>query len=687
MDTYHQLIYNGSNIPGSPIHSPTNTPSPTTSPSQTSPSLSYTVSHGVPTMYGNNMPLFPFPSKIHSKLQQTMNHSFGPHPLLNQSAGPPGQALPPPGSILTQQPPLTVSLSTGVSNPLSTGISSLHWQQQLLYAQSSRQSASPHHHARQAAAAARNNSSAVAITDPNNPNKPPVNGVGVEKSSQDKKDRSSQWKTIDLGGMGLKNISNELFRYTFLTTLYIKHNNLTRLSPEIAKLRRLTVLDVSGNKLTSLPPELGMVTRLRELLVFDNLLMTLPYELGTLYRLEILGLEGNPISEPIKSMLQKEGTPAVIQYLRDSSPLPQQPAEREWISLDNDPSNSNSPDVFTLLSYNVLCEKYATSQHYGYIPSWALAWNYRKDLILQDVLSYNADIVCLQEVDTSQYEEFFKDQLRAQADYDSVYWPKSRAKTMSEWEKKTVDGCATFFKASKYTLIDKQLIEFNQVALQRPDFKKTDEMFNRVITKDNIAIVTLLENKETQARLIVANCHIHWDPSYADVKLVQVAMLTDELEKYAEKWCAQSTNPIHNYSPPTKMSTIICGDFNSTPESGVYDFLSHGTVQQDHHDFGDHVYGTYTSEGLSHRFSLKSAYANIEELPFTNFTPSFTGVIDYIWYTTHSLTVTGLLGGIDKEYVSKMVGFPNVHFPSESVKFQLYSEACFLSVGYSTNSY
>jgi len=249
-----------------------------------------------------------------------MNHSFGPHPLLNQSAGPPAQALPPPGSILTQQPPLTVSLSTGVSNPLSTGIGSLHWQQQLLYAQSSRQSASPHHHARQAAAAARNNSSAVAITDPNNPNKPPVNGVGVEKSSANKRDRSSQWKTIDLGGMGLKNISNELFRYSFLTTLYIKHNNLTRLSPEIAKLRRLTVLDVSGNKLTSLPPELGMVTRLRELLAFDNLLMNLPYELGTLYRLEILGLEGNPISEPIKSMLQKEGTPAVIQYLRDSSP-------------------------------------------------------------------------------------------------------------------------------------------------------------------------------------------------------------------------------------------------------------------------------------------------------------------------------------------------------------------------------
>lgn len=209
------------------------------------------------------------------------------------------------------------------------------------------------------------------------------------------------------------------------------------------------------------------------------------------------------------------------------------------------------------------------------------------------------------------------------------------------------------------------MIEFNQVALQRPDFKKTDDMFNRVITKDNIAIITLLENKETLSRVIVVNCHIHWDPTYADVKLVQVAMLMDELDKLAQKWC--TNNSPYNYTSPQKISTIICGDFNSTPDSGVYEFLTRGIIRQDHGDFGKHRYGTYTSEGLSHKLSLKSAYSNIEELPFTNFTPSFTGVIDYIWYSTNTLSVTGLLGGIDKEYLTKMVGFPNAHFPSEYV--------------------
>ena len=53
-------------------------------------------------------------------------------------------------------------------------------------------------------------------------------------------------------------------------------------------------------------------------------------------------------------------------------------------------------DSFTVLCYNTLCEKYATPQSYAYTPSWALSWDYRKDLLLQDILNYNADIVCLQ---------------------------------------------------------------------------------------------------------------------------------------------------------------------------------------------------------------------------------------------------------------------------------------------------
>lgn len=38
----------------------------------------------------------------------------------------------------------------------------------------------------------------------------------------------------------------------------------------------------------------------------------------------------------------------------------------------------NISGIFTVMCYNVLCDKYATRQMYGYCPSWALSWEYRK---------------------------------------------------------------------------------------------------------------------------------------------------------------------------------------------------------------------------------------------------------------------------------------------------------------------
>ncbi|KAI9239814.1 MAG: Endonuclease/exonuclease/phosphatase [Podila humilis] len=549
-----------------------------------------------------------------------------------------------------------------------------HYQQQLHYANVSRQSATPHYRARAAAAVARSSglSAAVPITDPNSASKAVIGyGEGLDKAGLVEKDTQQQWRTLDLGGMGLKNVSRELFSYTFLTALYINHNNLHHLSPEISRLSKLTVLDASGNKLTSVPPELGLLTNLKELLLVDNGLMTLPPEMGTLYQLETLALEGNPLNDSLKNLLQQDGTGAVINYLRENCPVPLPPPEREWITLeDNDSTTTSlSQDTFTVFCNNILADPYATPQMYGYTPSWALTWEYRKELILQEILAYSADIVCLQEVESSQYEDYFKEQMKQQGDYDSVFWPKSRAKTMPEKDRRLVDGCATFFKASKFSLVDKHLIEFNHIALQRPDFRKTEDIFNRVMTKDNIAIVTLLEHKDTKTRVVVANAHTCWDPLFKDVKLVQVAMMTEELDKLSTQWAhlPASGSNVPPSSPTGKLPTLICGDYNSIPSSGVYEYLTKGTIAQGHEDFGDYAYGTYTSEGLSHKMTLKSAYGPEADLPFTNFTPAFTAVIDYIFYSSNFFSVLGLLGGVEKEYMSRVVGFPNAHFPSDHI--------------------
>lgn len=111
-----------------------------------------------------------------------------------------------------------------------------------------------------------------------------------------------------------------LFNYNFLEKLYLNHNKLKALPAAIGQMRKLTHLDLSGNDLTEIPEEIGMLSNLKNLLLFDNNIRTLPYEVGYLYRLDTLGIEGNPLNEVLKSQLMKDGTKALIKYLKEEAP-------------------------------------------------------------------------------------------------------------------------------------------------------------------------------------------------------------------------------------------------------------------------------------------------------------------------------------------------------------------------------
>ncbi|KAF9258723.1 hypothetical protein L218DRAFT_934513 [Marasmius fiardii PR-910] len=626
-----------------------------------------------------------------------------------------------------------------------------HWQQQLLKYESSRSSRSPHHRAKINMLASRSvPKAAIPITNPNAAKPPPPSAAEsttpdvnhpsstvapiaeaeAPRPSNQQKPPENNWMSLDMGGVQIKSLpkTSSLWSFKFLVTLYLNHNSLSSIPSEIAQLRHLELLDLTANQLSTLPPELGMLTSLKECYIFDNHIVTLPHELGTLHQLQTLGVEGNPLDPQLKSLIQEKGTQHLISYLRDSCPVPAPPPAREHRDLLS-PSERASLDaeVISVLCYNILCSKYATERLYGYTPQWALDWDYRKELILTEVMNYNCDFLCLQEVDVAQYDGFFLTHL-GKAGYNGVHFPKSRYKTMvgeSEEKRRLVDGCATFYKRDRWILVSEHLVEFSRLAMGRTDFKKTEDMFNRVLGKDTIATVCLMESRETGTRVLVANIHVHWDPRFRDVKLVQVALLLDELEGLAEDLArlpVRLTNeePLEEgdssdmkprkprtapptYTSPSQIPIIIAGDFNSVPSSGVYEFLSSGQLAKDHPDFMGHMYGRYTSEGLKHSFGLRSAYNVVpglyqpptppevkltpnghprptkdtsgvggnaghgELLTMTNYTPSFQGVIDYIWYSVGNLGVNAVLGGVDARYLEKVVGFPNAHFPADHI--------------------
>ncbi|XP_014774950.1 uncharacterized protein LOC106872455 [Octopus bimaculoides] len=311
-----------------------------------------------------------------------------------------------------------------------------------------------------------------------------------------------------------------------------------------------------------------------------------------------------------------------------------QPPQRQWIPVQQRDC-SRPTAVFTVMCYNVLCDKYCTRQLYGYCPTWALNWEYRKKGIMDEIKHYRADIISLQEVETDQFYNFFLPELKRDG-YNGIFSPKSRARTMSEQERKHVDGCAIFFREAKFHFIKEYLIEFNQLAMANAE--GNDDMLNRVMTKDNIGLAALLEVKEPHYEtgmpadrlrgqpLLVATAHIHWDPEYSDVKLIQTMMLMWELKQIIEDTCRG-----YGLTAPTidcnAIPLLLCGDLNSLPNSGVVEYLSTGKVAADHLDFKEYAYRSSlrkisTAEGkdaLAHSFRLCRAYQG-DTMPFTNYT-------------------------------------------------------------------
>ncbi|XP_076253134.1 CCR4-NOT transcription complex subunit 6-like twin isoform X2 [Rhynchophorus ferrugineus] len=501
--------------------------------------------------------------------------------------------------------------------------------------------------------------------------------------SEEQANHKKTWTELEIT-RNIRNLSSNLFHMTHLTALILKNNSLLRIPPDIHRLVNLRNLDLSFNKLRSLPSELGDLIQLRELNLNHNHLRILPYELGKLFNLMILGLVGNPLTKDILTIYSEpNGTQKLLTFMLDNLQVntPQPPA-RPWIPLAR-PSVTRASCIFTVMCYNVLCDKYATRQMYSYCPSWALNWDYRKKGIMEEIQHYGADIINLQEVEMEQFYNFFMPELKNQG-YNGIYSPKSRAKHMAEAERKHVDGCAIFYRMSKFTLIKEHLVEFNQLAMANAD--GLEHMLNRVMPKDNIGLAALLQTTENawdnspqdaalmKQPVLVCTAHIHWDPEFCDVKLIQTMMLSNELKSILEE-SAQTlrTNNV-NISDPSNIQLVLCGDFNSLPDSGVIEFLSTGRVSQDHKDFKTFSYKPCLEKILScdkpndftHSFKLASAY-NDEIMAFTNYTFEFKGIIDYIFYTKNTMTPLGLLGPISQEWLTqnKVIGCPHPHVYSD----------------------
>jgi CCR4-NOT transcription complex subunit 6 len=335
---------------------------------------------------------------------------------------------------------------------------------------------------------------------------------------------------------------------------------------------------------------------------------------------------------------------------------------------------------FRVISYNILAEIYATKQAYPYCDSWSLAWPYRRGIIIQELMDSMSDVICLQEVQADSYENDLMPALSSMG-YDGLFKQKTR-ESMGQYGK--VDGCATFWKRSKFLLVENYSIEFNecvvraatQMGLEDPDRHR----FISRMSKDNIAQVLVFEvlprnsrSRMSSNHICVVNTHLYSNHMRPEIKLWQTYTLLREIEDFVLN---------------QELALVICGDFNSEPESAVYDYISSGSCNEDYNSLVDEVCKSLGHiDHFMHNIDLSSAMGSSfgMEPHFTNYTKLFKGTLDYIWFTPGRLKVLAVTDLPSEDDIAEHgEALPSVSYPSDHL--MLCCDVALLSAGSSVRN-
>ena len=89
------------------------------------------------------------------------------------------------------------------------------------------------------------------------------------------------------------------------------------------------------------------------------------------------------------------------------------------------------------------------------------------------------------------------------------------------------------------------------------------------VVESDIDVGVSLDSVAKKQLVLIATCHVHWDPEYCDVKLIQTMMFMHRLQNIIKEAQTSLLPPSSSSSDCNQIPVILCGDLNSLPESGL----------------------------------------------------------------------------------------------------------------------
>lgn len=378
---------------------------------------------------------------------------------------------------------------------------------------------------------------------------------------------------------------------------------------------------------------------------------------------------------PFSSLHDGRGCEEAYRFARPIQPCPASTMLRlrpKWTA-----KRASSETALRVMTWNVLADQNAYSKtnqmpFYPYVASETLERARRMPLVLQEILAYHADVICLQEVDELVFESLFEPTLD-HFGYDGTFACKSQSGMR--------EGCALFWRRDRLETCKSEMIAYQDVLPFQTDYegewmglRTIDELFRRhpdlhhdMSTKlGHVVQLVTLKDRTTGRRVLVANTHLFFHPRASHIRLIQMYLLAYQMSCRLDR----------------KTAAIVCGDFNSSLQDAAGKLLLERHVPANFRDLQTHlhsfVFGKDKAEpggnkdddfpSLSLAPSFPSLMSGLSETPaFTHFIDGFVGSLDHILCSSDDFCSRSSAPMPTAQEASAHVAMPSELLPSDHV--------------------
>jgi 2',5'-phosphodiesterase len=369
---------------------------------------------------------------------------------------------------------------------------------------------------------------------------------------------------------------------------------------------------------------------------------------------------------------------------------------------------TSTAKIYRIMTYNILADHCCSRQdghralaHIKNPEFWNI--DYRKHLILEEIVASDCDVILLQECGTQLFRKFLLPHLSCEG-----YSGQLHTKTTLQ------DGCAIFFRMDTFDLVsaigitsrDSARARLHNLSPESPFVSAIQEMYKM----NTVFQICALREKNTTNVLVCGNSHFYYHPRGEHIRLLQAQLLLMELNDIAQQY------------PHT--SILVAGDFNATPETATLEYLrngiinertldrlfiqgittegvsttdetlpSAGTVAATEANVGRR-HGNFTMEWSPSSWSSKDCVKSLQfstmmprfthplqlecthdkylvqgsrNQPLTTLTPTFDGTLDYIFIDARSLIMEHVWDLFETATLEENMALPNIVFPSDHV--------------------